>query len=187
MSFSISTIIEKIKIKFSSFYKVENDFVPIEVYSPFDGIVVDQKEIPDEGFSEGYMGVGVGLKPREDGSVVSPLNGNLEVLFKTQHAYIIREHKHKIAVMLHLGVNTVNISLDKKAFFTELVQGQDVIAKQDLCVMNLDVIREHATSDISALLVQNENMEGKIVKIHKKVGEEIKKGELLLTILKSSN
>ncbi|AHC39778.1 PTS sugar transporter subunit IIA [Mycoplasma ovis str. Michigan] len=154
----------------------------MRVYSPITGLIVDQKNIPDEGFSEGYMGVGVGIQPKEDEEVVCPLTGNLEVLFKTQHAYIIRELNTQVAVMLHIGINTVNIPAELKAFTTPLTQGLPVQAKDPLCKMSLEVIRKNATSDISALLVQNENMENKEVKIHKKEGESVNKGDLVMSI-----
>ncbi|AFN64820.1 phosphotransferase system glucose-specific IIA component [Mycoplasma wenyonii str. Massachusetts] len=154
----------------------------IKIYSPLTGAIIDQKNIPDEGFSEGYMGVGVGIQPKEDEDVWCPLSGNLEVLFKTQHAYIVREPNTQVAVMLHLGINTVNIAPELKAFTTPLTQGLPVKEKDPLCKMSLEVIRKNATSDISALLVQNENMEGKEVKVHKKEGESVTKGELIMSI-----
>ncbi|ADX97561.1 PTS glucose transporter subunit IIA [Mycoplasma suis] len=188
--------------------KVDDESNVINVYSPIDGFVVSQKKIPDEGFSEGYMGLGVGLRPRtfQTGEekkleVVAPLGGKLEVVFKTGHAYIIRENKHNLAVMLHLGINTVEISQDKGAFVTELKQGQDINELEPLCTMNLDVIHEimkterekpaspeedmegKKTSDVSALLVQSENLEGKTVVPVKKDGEPVSKGEVILKII----
>ncbi|CCE66526.1 PTS sugar transporter subunit IIA [Candidatus Mycoplasma haematominutum] len=175
--------------KFKSFLGVDKEapevFESIKIYAPFSGVVVDQKKIPDEGFSEGYMGVGIGLKPLEDGLVIVPLSGTLEVLFKTQHAYVIREDKTQVAVMLHLGINTVNIPLEKKAFETTLTQGQKVQEKETLCNMNLEIIRKEATSDVSALLVQNENMENKSVEIHKKDGEKVERGDLIMSVIKT--
>ncbi|AFO51590.1 phosphotransferase system protein, sugar-specific permease EIIA 1 domain protein [Candidatus Mycoplasma haematolamae str. Purdue] len=160
-------------------------FEVIKIYSPMDGVIVDQKKIPDEGFSEGYMGIGLGIKPTSSCDVVSPVGGVLEVLFKTQHAYIVREPKHKVAVMLHIGINTVEIPLEKQAFKTTLQQGQEVSEKQLLCQVNLDVIKEHQKSEVTALLVQNENMEDKKVEVHKKDGEAVSQGELIMTVVKA--
>lgn len=182
-------LVEFIKKIFDSFTKKKQQEElnqEIKIYSPLTGVVVEQKKIPDEGFSEGYMGVGVGIQPTDDEEVLCPLTGNLEVLFKTQHAYIVKEQKTQVAVMLHLGINTVNIPLEMKAFTTSLTQGLPVVEKDHLCQMSLEVIRKNATSDISALLVQNENMEGKEVRIHKKDGESVNKGELIMSVLYKS-
>ncbi|RAO95269.1 PTS glucose transporter subunit IIA [Mycoplasma wenyonii] len=184
----MKALIEFVKKFLSGFTKKKREELnqEIKIYSPLTGVIVDQKKIPDEGFSEGYMGVGVGIQPTDDEEVLCPLTGNLEVLFKTQHAYIVRELKTQIAVMLHLGINTVNIPLEMKAFTTSLTQGLPVLEKDQLCQMSLEVIRKNATSDISALLVQNENMEGKEVKIHKKDGESVTKGELVMSVFYKS-
>ncbi|AGX88802.1 PTS sugar transporter subunit IIA [Mycoplasma parvum] len=199
----LSTIIQKVKSFLKPCGCSEKVFKVVNIYSPMDGTIVSQRRIPDEGFSEGYMGEGLGLKPKDNGEILSPLGGKLEVVFRTQHAYIIRESIHNIAVMLHLGINTVNIPAEEKAFETIWAQGQDIKEKEVLCQMNLETIRrimkeeekkrssgeiseeEKPTSDISALLVQTENMENKKVEILKKDGDDVEKGELIMRIISS--
>lgn len=156
--------------------------VKVDIFSPCDGIIVDQKSIPDEGFSEGHMGEGLGIDPVSS-EVCSFMSGKLVVLFKTKHAYIIQNEENGVSVMLHLGINTVTIPEEHKAFSTDRKVDDIVNAKDPLCSMNLEVIEKEAASKISALLVQKDNMEGKKVIYHVKSGEEVKKGDLLMSVV----
>lgn len=155
--------------------------IKIDIFSPCDGVIVDQKDIPDEGFSEGHMGQGLGIDP-SGSEVCSFMSGKLVVLFKTKHAYVIQEEESGVSVMLHLGVNTVTIPEEHKAFSTDRKVDDVVKAKESLCSMNLDVIEKEAKSKISALLVQNDNMENKKIIYHIKSGE-VKKGDLLMSVV----
>ncbi|AEW44874.1 Phosphoenolpyruvate-dependent sugar phosphotransferase system, EIIA component [Mycoplasma haemocanis str. Illinois] len=153
----------------------------LDIFAPCDGTVVPQKDIPDEGFSETHMGVGLGIKP-SGSKVVCPMTGKLIVLFQTKHAYIIKDEVSGVSVLLHLGINTVNIAPELGAFSTIRKVEDELKAKDELCDMNLEVIEKEATSTISALLVQHDEMEGKKVVLHVESGE-VKKGDLLMSVV----
>lgn len=160
----------------------KDPILKIDVFAPCDGEIIEQKKIPDEGFSESHIGVGLGIDPSGN-NVVAPISGKLVVLFRTKHAYIIKEQKSGISVFLHLGINTVNIAEEEKAFSTNLQQDDEVIGNTPLCQMDLEKISKLASSKISALLVQNENMENKKIVYHVTSGK-VKAGDLLFSIVK---
>ncbi|OAL10282.1 PTS sugar transporter subunit IIA [Candidatus Mycoplasma haematobovis] len=153
----------------------------VDVFSPCDGELVAQKDIPDEGFSEPHMGEGVGIKP-SNSEIVSFMTGKLVTLFKTKHAYIIKDEDIGVSVMLHLGINTVEIPEELKAFTTNRSEGDNLEANTPLCEMNLEVVQQQEKSIVSALLAMKEDLNGKKVLIHKSLGE-VKKGELIMSIV----
>lgn len=180
-------------ISVNSVNSVKNE-IPVlgefKIYAPFDGVVVPQSQIPDDVFSEGHMGKGLGITPSGSGIVKTSsfMKGKLEVLFKTKHAYIIRDDQTQVAALLHIGINTVNIPAERVAFTTSRKEG-DVFKShgEDMCEINVDSINEaiaagEASSLTSALLVQDENMEKYKVVYHVESGE-VEKGALLMSVV----
>lgn len=153
----------------------------VDVFSPCDGEMVSRQDIPDEGFSEGHMGDGVGIKPANS-DIVSFMGGRLVTLFKTKHAYIIKDEDTGVSVMLHLGINTVEIPEELNAFTTERAVDNVLEVGDSLCQMNLETVEGQGKSTVSALLALNEDLAGKKVVIHREPGP-INKGDLIMSIV----
>lgn len=173
---------KKVVVNASSPLSSDKEKFKVDIFSPFDGELVDQKQIPDEAFAEGHMGYGVGINPTGSG-VESFMTGSLEVLFKTKHAYIIKDKETDVSVLLHIGIDTVKIPEDKQVFKTNRKQGDFLKAHDVLCEIDLGVMKEEAKSTISPLLVQNDNMDGKKIVYHVKTGTNVKKGDLLMSVI----
>lgn len=155
----------------------------LEIFSPCNGVLVDQKDIKDETFAEGHMGVGFGIVP-SDGIFKSFMEGELVVLYKTKHAYFIKEPKSGVNLMLHIGINTVEIDESKNAFTTGRSVGEFLKPGDALCEADLDIIRTEGKDITTALLVQNdEGMDHKKVIYNKKPGDTVFAGDVLMTIV----
>lgn len=155
----------------------------VNVYAPVDGEIVKLEKVPDEAFSSGMLGQGLAIKPTHN-SFVAFMDGVLEVVFDTGHAFIIRDPKTEINVLLHIGVDTVNIPAERKVFKkTDLTQGTTVKTGTFLCQADMVNLRKLAKSDLVMVLVQNENLDRFRVDLVK-TGGAVKKGELLLVVRK---
>ncbi|MEL0577862.1 PTS beta-glucoside transporter subunit IIABC [Pectobacterium punjabense] len=99
------------------------------INSPIEGIVLPLEQVGDETFASGLMGKGIAIKPQA-GRVVSPVNGTVASLFKTNHA-IGLESEGGAEVLIHVGIDTVK--LDGQHFTAHIKTG-DVVKQGDLLV-----------------------------------------------------
>lgn len=165
---------------FNKIKNINNDS-SVEIYAPVDGQIVVQQQIPDEAFSTGMLGIGLAIKPTSE-KVFSPMHGMLTVAYNTGHAYVVTNQATQISVLLHLGVDTVNIDQKLGAFIKKVQQNSLVQKSTNLCEMKLSIIRQKAPSDLAVLLVQNENLDNKKIVHIKKPGEMVKAGDLLMIV-----
>lgn len=124
----------------------QEDFI-----SPVKGTIMNISEVPDQVFSEKMMGDGFAIKP-EEGSFVSPVDGEIINVFPTKHAIGIRTVRG-VEILLHIGLETVEL---KGEGFEVFVQDGDQIKKGDrLAQVDLDYIEKHATSTITPVVFTN--------------------------------
>ncbi|HEQ8818979.1 PTS system sucrose-specific transporter subunit IIA [Streptococcus pyogenes] len=97
------------------------------LYSPLNGTVVDLAAVSDPVFSSGAMGQGLAIKP-EDNTLYSPVDGKVEIVFETGHAYAITSSQGA-EVLLHIGIDTVSMAGDG---FESLVAVGQAVKKGDL-------------------------------------------------------
>ncbi|MGX8698951.1 MAG: glucose PTS transporter subunit IIA [bacterium] len=127
-----------------------------EVLQPTPGKVIAQKDIPDETFAEGILGAGVGVEPTE-GVVVAPFDGTVTSVFDTKHAITLE--KDGMELLIHVGVNTVNMNGD--GFTAFVSDGATVKAGQKLLAFDRAKIKAAGYSDtVVVLLTNSDDMEG---------------------------
>lgn len=97
------------------------------LYSPLNGTVVDLSAVSDPVFSSGAMGQGLAIKP-EDNTLYSPVDGKVEIVFETGHAYAITSSQGA-EVLLHIGIDTVSMA---GYGFESLVAVGQAVKKGDL-------------------------------------------------------
>ena len=111
---------------------------PFKLVACVDGTCMNIEEVKDEVFSKRMMGDGFAIVPRSN-TVVSPINGSVEVAFHTGHAFGLKT-TNGVEVLVHIGIDTVN--LNGEGFKTLVKQGSKVKAGQSLVELNLDLIKE---------------------------------------------
>ncbi|ATA23661.1 PTS beta-glucoside transporter subunit IIABC [Brenneria goodwinii] len=99
------------------------------VNSPIEGETHPLEQVSDQTFASGLMGKGIAIKPRS-GRVVSPVNGTVASLFKTNHA-IGLESADGAEILIHVGIDTVKLN---GQYFTAHVKTGDVVKQGDLLV-----------------------------------------------------
>ncbi|WML42740.1 glucose-specific PTS transporter subunit IIBC [Neobacillus sp. PS3-40] len=146
--------------------------------SPLKGEIKAITEVPDQVFAGKMMGDGFAIVPSE-GMVVSPVDGKIVNLFPTKHAIGILSDNGR-EILIHVGIDTVNL---KGQGFETLVSENDRIEKgQPLLKVDLDYIKEHATSTITPIVFTN-LAEGERIVIEKS-GQVTLKQEGIIKITK---
>ena len=115
------------------------------------GEIIPTEKIPDEVFSQGIMGKGYGIIP-EDGKIASPVDGIVEVVTDTSHAYTVK-NGDGLEILIHIGIDTV--SLEGKGFNPRVREGQRVRIGDTLCIADLEYIASKGFTTVTAVLVTN--------------------------------
>ncbi|MEH6888188.1 glucose-specific PTS transporter subunit IIBC [Bacillus sp. JJ864] len=137
---------------------------------PIEGKILPITEVPDQVFSGKMMGDGFAIEPTE-GTVVSPVNGEIVNVFPTKHAIGIQSEGGK-EILIHFGIDTVK--LNGEGFEALVSQGDKVTQGQPLLKVDIAFVKENAPSIITPIVFTN-LQEGQKVEI-KKQGN-VKKGE----------
>ena len=155
----------------------------IIVKSPIDGTIVKLEDVPDETFSGYLMGSGIAIKPSKT-EMVSPIEGKIAVAYETGHAYIF-ESNGGTQVLVHIGIDSVNLkdennksisAFDVKISAEDKVKIGDQIAKFDLTK-----IEKYAKSQITPIIILDESLKGREVKLLKTEGT-VKRGDPLIEV-----
>ncbi|HER6476636.1 TPA: PTS beta-glucoside transporter subunit IIBCA [Streptococcus pyogenes] len=121
------------------------------LYSPLNGTVVDLAAVSDPVFSSGAMGQGLAIKP-DDNTLYSPVDGKVEIVFETGHAYAITSSQGA-EVLLHIGIDTVSMAGDG---FESLVAVGQAVKKGDLLGhFDPSKIAEAGLDDTTMMIVTN--------------------------------
>ena len=113
-----------------------------------DGRAIPLAEVPDEAFASGMLGIGFAVMP-EAGTIYSPVDGTVEGVTDSRHAYSIRSDDG-LDVLVHVGVDTVKLG-----------GAGDAIVRADL-----GIIRAAGCSAVTPVLVANgDGLEGVKLKL----------------------
>ena len=113
-----------------------------ELLQPCKGEVIAREDIPDETFAAGILGDGIGVVPA-DGVVLAPFDGVVTSVFDTKHAVTLE--KDGMEVLIHIGVNTVNMQGEGFTAFVE--EGAEVKAGQRLLGFDREAIKKAGYND----------------------------------------
>lgn len=121
------------------------------ILSPLDGDVVALTAVNDPVFASEAMGKGIAVKPSGD-TVVSPVDGVVQIAFETGHAYGIKSDKGA-EILIHIGIDTVSMNgrgFDAKVKAEQVVKAGDVLATFDR-----SAIAEAGLDDTTMVIVTN--------------------------------
>lgn len=137
--------------------------------SPMTGDVIPIEEVPDEVFSSKSVGEGFAIDLKE-GTVVSPVNGEILQVFPTKHAIGILSDDGK-EILLHIGLDTV--ALNGEGFEAFIKAGDKVKAGDKLLEVDVEKVKAKAKSMISPVIFTNENRQINIKKQKVVAGEKL--------------
>ncbi len=126
-----------------------------EVFAPMNGTSKDIVFVPDEAFSEKMLGDGMAIVP-DDGTVFSPVNGTIEDIPDTKHAFCITTDDG-CELLLHIGINTVN--LKGEGFSVFVSNGDRVRVGDKLARVDLELLKKHNLPlDTPVLMTEREKL-----------------------------
>ena len=115
---------------------------------PIAGNILAASDIPDPAFAAGALGASFAINPA-DGTVRSPVNGQIATVFPTRHAIGI-EADNGLEILIHFGIDTVK--LDGAGFTALVKEGERVSAGQAILQVDLDAIRDKVPSLITPII-----------------------------------
>ena len=122
-----------------------------ELRAPAAGTVLPRSQIPDETFSSGYLGEGVGILP-SSGAVFAPCAGVVTSVENTGHGLQMKSDG-KMELLLQAGIDTLDMRGD--GFELLVKKGDRVEAGQKLIAFDRDKIEKAGHSDCVVMLVMN--------------------------------
>ncbi|HFI0622497.1 TPA: PTS system trehalose-specific EIIBC component [Streptococcus suis] len=124
----------------------------IELISPLTGQAKELSQATDPVFASGVMGQGILIDPSE-GILVAPVDGEVSVLFPTNHAVGITA-ANGVELLMHIGMDTVG--LEGKGFTAHVKQGDKVKAGDKLISFDIDVIKAAGLVAETPIIVTNQ-------------------------------
>lgn len=121
------------------------------VYAPLTGRLLSLEDVPDPVFSQKMMGDGMAIEPSE-GTLVSPVEGEIIQLFHTKHAIGIKSLTG-MEILLHIGLETV--AMNGEGFEAFVKEGDKVKPGDKLITFDLNLIKEKAASTITPIIITN--------------------------------
>ncbi|WP_342046412.1 PTS sugar transporter subunit IIA [Bacillus sp. OTU530] len=121
------------------------------IIAPLSGQVVPLEDVPDEAFAQKLVGEGIAIIP-EEGKVVSPINGEVTMVFPTKHAIGLLSEKG-LEVLIHIGIETVTMGGD--GFVAHVKTGDKVKVGDLLIEFSMDLVKEKAKSTTSPIIITN--------------------------------
>ncbi|MBH9623259.1 PTS transporter subunit IIABC [Staphylococcus pseudintermedius] len=152
----------------------------VTIVAPCDGEVIPLSEVPDQVFSGGMMGDGVGFIPRQS-EIVAPFHGTVKALFPTKHAIGI-ESTDGVELLIHIGIDTVK--LNGEGFESFVKVGDEVAEGQLLMKVDLEYLQQHAPSIVTPMIVTPmivTNLGERQIEVEDV--KEVEKGQRVFTVL----
>ena len=148
----------------------------ITVASPIKGEIVPLNKVNDETFASEMMGKGVAINPKE-GKVLSPINGKVQMLFKTKHAIGLKSDEGA-EILIHIGMDTVQ--LEGKHFTAHVKDGDTVKIGDTLVEFDMEAIKNEGYELVTPIIVTNTMDYLEVISSEKK---EVNPGETIISII----
>ena len=136
---------------FKNFFKNKKIESESTILQPLEGEIVPLDVVPDPVFSQKMIGDGFAINPT-NGSVVSPVDGEVISVFPTKHAVSIKS-KGGREILIHVGLETV--SLNGEGFTAFVKDGQVVQKGQKLLEADFQSIKDKVPSIITPVIFTN--------------------------------
>ena len=130
------------------------DDQPGVLKAPFSGKVIPYTEIPDQVFSEGVLGEGVGIDPTGS-QVVAPADATVSSVIPDSCHAVGLQLDNGMELLIHVGIDTVSMHGD--GFTLHVNEGDKVKLGDPLITFDAEKIRKAGHPAITAFLVSEPN------------------------------
>lgn len=144
---------------FKNLFKRKKAEKDTAILAPLEGELLPIDAVPDPVFSQKMMGDGFAVNPT-NGTVVSPVDGEVISVFPTKHAVSLQDANGR-EILIHVGLETVKL---KGEGFTAFVKdGQAVKKGQKLLEVDFASIKDKVPSIITPVVFTNLKENEKVV------------------------
>ncbi|WP_281536313.1 glucose PTS transporter subunit IIA [Enterococcus faecium] len=148
------------------------------VGSPMNGEFVLLENINNATFAQKLLGDGVAIVPSE-GKVYSPVNGTVQVMFKTGHAIgLLSDNGDEL--LIHVGMDTVK--LEGRGFSPKVKDGDKATKGQLLLEFDRELLIKEGFDITTPIIVTNLAVTNKTIDCSLYEGLEIVKGQKLFDL-----
>ena len=121
-----------------------------EFAAPVSGKIIPLEEIPDQVFSQGVLGMGVGIQPTGN-QVLAPADGNITALMEDSGHACGLALDNGVELLVHVGMDTVDMA--GKGFQVHVKEGQRVKRGDLLITFDPQAIQEAGHPTTTAFVV----------------------------------
>lgn len=123
-----------------------------DIEAPVSGQIEGLEKVNDQVFSQKMLGEGFAIVP-SNGSIVAPIDGKIVSVMSTKHALTMTSAKGNLEILIHLGIDTVE--LKGEPFAITVKEGQEVKGGQSLGTMDIDQIKKAGKDPVVIMTVTN--------------------------------
>ena len=149
----------------------------VTILTPVEGKAIALAQVADGVFSEGMLGKGAAVLP-SDGIVTMPVNGTVEAVFPTKHAYGIQSDDG-VEVLVHIGIDTVE--MNGEGFSTNVSQGDHLNAGDVLGSFSIEAIEAAGYVSTVIVVISNTDDFAEVTGIE---NTEVSSGDTLIQVVK---
>jgi len=132
-------------------FKKNKNGTVCKLVSPLSGTALSLINVPDQVFSQKIVGDGIAVEP-SDGLVLSPCNGRILNIFRTNHAFVIGSEEG-LEILIHLGLDTVDLNGD--GFECIVNANANVKIGEPIIRMDLEKIKKMGKKVITPIVILN--------------------------------
>jgi len=133
---------------------MQQDVQQVQFHAPVQGRMIPLEEVDDPIFAQRLVGRGVAFIP-DRGELVAPVKGKVIHIHPSLHAIGLLADSG-LEVLLHVGINTSQ--LDGKGFTALVKMGDEVAPGQPLLKFNLALLKQHAKSLATPMVITNSDI-----------------------------
>lgn len=126
--------------------------VEISFEAPVSGDLEKIEEVKDDVFSQKMLGDGFAIDP-SNGTVVAPVDGKIDTVMNTKHAITLKTSKGNLDVLMHLGLDTVE--LKGAPFEIDVKPGDLVNAGEKIGTMDIAAIKKAGKDPVVLTIIAN--------------------------------
>jgi len=147
----------------------------VAIVAPFDGEMIGTETVPNGNFNIEAFGKGIAIIPEEN-EVCAPVSGIITSVFPTFHAIGITT-KEGLEILIHVGINTVNLS--GMYFDAKVCEKAGVKVGNVLLTVNINKIQRMGYDIITPIVICNPDDFKEI--IYREPGK-VKKGDVIMRV-----
>ena len=159
--------------------EIKSESNVLTVLTPVEGNVIPLAQVDDGVFSEGMLGKGAAILP-SDGIVTMPVNGTVEAVFPTKHAYGIQSDDG-VEVLVHIGIDTVE--MNGEGFSTNVTQGEHLNVGDVLGSFSKEAIEGAGYNSAVIVVISNTDDFKDVTSVE---NQEVSSGDALIHVVKGA-